>query len=80
MAGNPAGHLSASFPATESEMSGLGRLAAQIKAQWAAIDGWQRRKATIAQLQGMDDHMLRDIGIHRSAIEFVVKNGRYPKA
>jgi len=34
----------------------------------ATSEGWQRRK-TIAALHALDDHTLRDIGIHRSNIE-----------
>jgi uncharacterized protein YjiS (DUF1127 family) len=33
---------------------------------------WRKRKAAIAELHGMDDRQLRDIGIGRSEIESVV--------
>lgn len=40
---------------------------------------WQRRKA-IAQLEAMDDYLLKDIGINRSDIRRVVNEpyGRHP--
>jgi uncharacterized protein YjiS (DUF1127 family) len=33
------------------------------------------RRSAILQLRGLDDRTLRDIGIHRGEIEFVVRNG-----
>ncbi|EPX78255.1 DUF1127 domain-containing protein [Litoreibacter arenae] len=34
----------------------------------SAFESWQRRK-TIAALRALNDHTLRDIGVHRSNIE-----------
>jgi uncharacterized protein YjiS (DUF1127 family) len=35
----------------------------------------RHRRSAIRQLQRLDDRTLRDIGIHRGEIEFVVRNG-----
>jgi uncharacterized protein YjiS (DUF1127 family) len=35
---------------------------------------WQTRRA-IVRLEALDDYMLKDIGIHRSQIQSVVKHG-----
>jgi uncharacterized protein YjiS (DUF1127 family) len=42
---------------------------------WSALcREWQTQR-TIARLEALDDHMLKDIGIHRSQIQSVAKHG-----
>jgi uncharacterized protein YjiS (DUF1127 family) len=69
------------FPATELEDEGarpgwLKGLAAYVQRLWFYI----RREREIARaasfLSGLDDHTLRDIGVHRSQIPHVVRYGR----
>jgi uncharacterized protein YjiS (DUF1127 family) len=48
-----------------------------------AIRRWHQRKATAHILEGLDDRMLKDIGIHRSQIRTIVEAeagaGRSPR-
>ncbi len=39
---------------------------------------WRRRRAAIAELNALDDQMLKDIGLHRSEIEAAVREGIPP--
>jgi uncharacterized protein YjiS (DUF1127 family) len=42
---------------------------------WSALcREWQTQR-TIVRLEALDDHMLKDIGIHRSQIPSVAKHG-----
>jgi len=34
---------------------------------------WRRRRSAIARLGALDDHMLKDLGLHRSGIEAAVR-------
>jgi uncharacterized protein YjiS (DUF1127 family) len=43
----------------------------------AAIADELRIRRDLRQLAGMDDHMLKDIGLRRSEIEYCVRYGRH---
>ena len=45
-------------------------IAAGLVRRWLA---WRRHRQSIAALRGLDDRLLRDIGIHRSEIPAVVR-------
>jgi uncharacterized protein YjiS (DUF1127 family) len=44
-----------------------------IRRCWTAFQSWRVEQAAIAQLWAMSDRELRDIGLNRSEIGFVVK-------
>jgi uncharacterized protein YjiS (DUF1127 family) len=48
---------------------GLVRAVRHVSEEWIV-------KRAIAELQGLDDHMLRDIGLSRSEIESYVRHGQ----
>ena len=43
---------------------------------WHAIAKWNTRRIARVKLQALDDHLLKDMGVSRSAIEQVVRTGR----
>lgn len=45
---------------------------------WAAYIDWRLKQLAIAQLRGMSDRELRDIGISRSEIEVAVRGEGMP--
>src|SRR6476619_4504652 len=47
-----------------------------LKSWWVAYITWRRERFAMRQLRAMSDRELRDIGIGRTAIEFVVKSGQ----
>jgi uncharacterized protein YjiS (DUF1127 family) len=58
--------LSSHWPATiGSTLAGL----------WSDIHRWRERRHAALLLRELDDHTLRDIGIHRCEIEAVLKSG-----
>jgi uncharacterized protein YjiS (DUF1127 family) len=42
---------------------------------WSDLNQWRARRQAALVLRGLDDHTLRDIGIHRCEIEAVLRNG-----
>ena len=48
---------------------GIGLIRSAVQAVVCA----HQRRAAIRQLEGLDDHMLRDIGVHRRQIRLAVK-------
>ncbi len=62
--------------------SRLGRLSTSapgfIRARLARAAKALRLKRDIADVNAMDDHMLRDIGLNRADISFAVRTGRLP--
>jgi uncharacterized protein YjiS (DUF1127 family) len=55
--------------------SGLGRLRAMLTRWWVAYITWRIEQAAIAQLGGLDDRQLKDIGVTRSSITGAVRVG-----
>ena len=48
------------------------RVAAVASAGWSAYAAWRERRAAIKELAALDDRTLRDLGLTRSEIEYVV--------
>jgi uncharacterized protein YjiS (DUF1127 family) len=46
--------------------------AATASAGWSAYADWRERRAAVKELAALDDRTLRDLGLTRSEIEFVV--------
>jgi uncharacterized protein YjiS (DUF1127 family) len=53
------------------------RFATDIVVRWRAHVERRQRLSAMAQLQGLDDFELKDIGLSRSEIPWVVRHGRY---
>src|SRR5262249_48278078 len=54
------------------------RAAAVASAGWSAYAAWRERRAAVKELAALDDRTLRDLGLARSEIEYVV--GRHDSA
>jgi uncharacterized protein YjiS (DUF1127 family) len=55
-------------------MRALGhRAAAVASAGWNAYADWRERRAAVKELAALDDRTLKDLGLTRSEIEFVVR-------
>ena len=46
-----------------------------LKRMWAAFIAWRIEQVAISHLRAMSDRELKDIGLHRSQIDFVVRRG-----
>lgn len=70
-----AAHVSASLHSFGGRIAGF---LARSRAAYAAA---RERQASIAALHDLDDRMLKDIGLHRSEIEWAVygRNGHDPE-
>ena len=62
--------LSRSHTAAERPFQGLGETLARW---WAAYIDWRLQRLAIAQLSGMSDRELKDIGLFRTQIEAAVR-------
>lgn len=51
------------------------RAGALVRQTSDAYSAWRNRRAAIRELQGLDNRMLRDMGIGRSEIEWLVAGG-----
>ncbi len=51
----------------------LGRLPGQLGGAMAAVGAWRSRRVARDELMGLDDVTLKDIGLPRSAIPYVVR-------
>lgn len=55
------------------------RLAEAMSRVFARFAAWRRRRHTIVELNSLDDHVLRDIGITRGDITSTVANANHPR-
>ena len=52
------------------------RTAAAARRRWCSHAAWRVRRRAIKELRGLDDRVLKDMGLHRCEIESVVVYGR----
>jgi uncharacterized protein YjiS (DUF1127 family) len=55
----------------------IAKTASPVVRFWARMRAERRVRATIAKLAALDDHTLKDIGIHRCQIESVVRHSNH---
>jgi uncharacterized protein YjiS (DUF1127 family) len=55
------------------------RAAVTARERWRAYAGWRERRAAIKELASLDDRTLKDLGLTRSEIEFVVRGSEPPR-
>jgi uncharacterized protein YjiS (DUF1127 family) len=48
------------------------KIVSGLRRTWQDFRDWRARRATVAALQGLDDHTLHDLGLSRSEVESVV--------
>jgi uncharacterized protein YjiS (DUF1127 family) len=53
------------------------RVRARVVRLWSTVCRARQRRRAIAELEALDDRILKDIGIHRSQIESVVRRGNF---
>ena len=71
---------SAALASLRSAARGVGRIirvlvdraAAIAGERWHAYEAWRERRAAVRELAALDDRTLRDLGLTRSEIEYVV--------
>lgn len=68
-------HALSSTPTASHDIAGrswTSGLAATLQRWWAAYLAWRSEQAAIAELAGMSDRELQDIGVCRCGIEYAV--------
>ena len=55
------------------------RVAEAISRMFGVFAAWRRRRHTIVELNSLDDHLLRDIGLNRGDISRTVANVNHPR-
>ncbi len=56
------------------------RAGALVRQSRDVYSAWRNRRAAVRELQGLDNRMLRDMGIARSEIEWLVAGGEESRA
>lgn len=67
-----------SYPAAEALGDALAAGWVRVRAAFAACVELRSKAAAIRELERLSDHMLKDIGLHRSGIRDAVSKQRMP--